>query len=139
MMCQFCGEHEATNKFLVNFMGSNNEVYICDECLENFRQYAGIPGQSNHITWPFGFSIQGANDKGLSNRSGRRPIQSNNISGFNIDTANEIRTKRELNQLYKKLSNAVEAEKYEEAAKLRDKINLIKNDFLKQPQDMGNR
>lgn len=140
MICQFCGQHEATNRFLVNFMGSNSEVYICDECLENFKQYAGMPSLTNrHMdiansqpSWPLGFSVQRANDREV-----RRSNQTNNKVGFNIDAANEIRTKRELNQLYKKLSNAVETEKFEEAAKLRDKINLIKNDFLKQPHDLG--
>ena len=126
MLCQFCGKHEATNKFHVNFMGHGSEVFICDECLKNFKQYAGLPHgqqvgmpQSNQgaPSWPLGFQSGSADRK--------RGSQS-----FNVDAVHEIRTKRRLNELHLQLSKAVESENYEEAAILRDKINDIKKEVF---------
>ena len=127
MLCQFCGKNHATNKFLMNIMGHNSEVFICDECLENFKQYTntregqmGISGsrqRSDSIqTWPIGFTGEPGKRKGSGS--------------FDVDGVVEIRTKRKLNQLHKQLKDAVKSEKYEEAAILRDKINDIKNEVF---------
>lgn len=128
MMCQFCGKHEATNKFHVNFMGLNRDVFLCDECLNSFKQYAGMAegheigishskqGSGTQSTWPIGFGMPEPKERKL----GEDP--------FNVDAGKEIRMKRRLNQLHKQLSNAVEEERYEDAAELRDKINDIKKE-----------
>lgn len=129
MLCQFCGKHHATNKFLVNFMGHNSEVFICDECLENFKQYTGVPqGQEMNMpgvrpvpsgmpAWPIGFTNGTA---GSERKEGS--------GSFDVTGVSEIRTKRRLNQLHKQLKDAVNTENYEEAAILRDQINDIKNE-----------
>lgn len=120
MLCQFCGKHEATNKFYVNFMGLDREVFLCDECLENFRQYAVIP-QANQMvreqpSWPMSFSAP------KERKLGADP--------FNVDAGREIKTKRKLNQLHRQLSNAIDSERYEDAAVLRDQINDIKKEVF---------
>lgn len=129
MVCQFCGKHHATNKFLVNFMGQNNEVFICDECLGNFSRYAGIiAGQQTDMrqskqavggmpVWPMDFH----------NGPEERKKES---EPFSVDGVAEIRTRRRLNQLHKQLKDAVDTENYEEAAVLRDKINYIKKEVF---------
>ncbi len=130
MLCQFCGKNEATNKFHVNFMGLNRDVFLCDECLNSFRQYAGVPeGYDPNMmgnkqesgapgTWPITFEMQQPKERKL----GSDP--------FNQDAGKDIKMKRELNQLHKKLSNAIDDERYEDAAVLRDKINEIKKEVF---------
>lgn len=129
MLCQFCGKHEATNKFLINFMGANNEVYICDDCLENFKQYAGMP-QGFQMNSPGNFNLSEGMQTwpiGFSNNQGEKR---NGSGSFDVDGVAEIRTKRRLNQLHKQLTQAVDAERYEDAAILRDKINDIKKEVF---------
>lgn len=129
MICQVCGKNHATNKFMVNFMGQNNEIFVCDECIENFSQYTGmLQGQplgsqgGNQVqgtmpSWPIGFRSEQNNKKPGS-------------GSFDVDGVAEIRTKRKLNQLHKQLGDAVKTENYEEAAILRDKINDIKKEVF---------
>lgn len=129
MLCQFCGKHKATNRFLVSFMGQNNEVFICDECLNNFSRYAGIPGRQQ-------VGIQ--RDKQQADRMPIWPMEFQNShednvhtsESFNVNDVSEIRVKRRLNQLGKQLQDAVRVENYEDAAILRDKINSIRKEVF---------
>lgn len=107
-------------------MGHGSEVFICDECLQNFRQYAGFP-QGQQVVMPGAHQVAPTWPIGFQSTSSERKRGS---ESFNVDGVREIRTKRRLNQLHKQLSNAVEAENYEEAAILRDKINDIKKEVF---------
>lgn len=113
MKCQHCNDNEATNTFLVNFMGEEREVHLCDECTakakqhyEAMRRQAGYPGWGGNVP------------------ARVRP------NPFPLDAGREIRHRRRMNELQSKLREAVNTERYEDAAKLRDEIAGAEKDVF---------
>lgn len=115
MMCQYCGENEANNTFLVNFMGQEREVHLCDECTHKAKaHYEAVRRQGG------GFPAWG-------NEPPARPAGE---SPFPLVADGQLRHRRKLNELHVKLRQAVNAERYEEAARLRDEIAGAEKDVF---------
>lgn len=115
MRCDYCNENEANNTFIVNFMGEEKEVHLCDECTHKAKQYYEAMRQES----------KGFPGWGGSNVPARR-----RANPFPLDAGKEIRQRRHLNQLHARLREAVNAERYEDAAKLRDEIAGAEKDVF---------
>lgn len=118
MKCQHCHENEATLSFLVNWMGMEQEVHLCNDCAEKFRQYAIAAKQQS--AWN---QMGGNNWMYMQNQTKARDIGE---SPFLHAADEEIKKKRRLNALKYQLEQAVQSEEYEEAARLRDEIQQEK-------------
>ena len=114
MKCQYCHENEATLNFLVQWMGMERNVHICESCAEKWKQYVGLMQKqyTQNQSTPFGWFYPQNQEKqrGLGN------------SPFLHVTGDEVKKKRELNALKYQLQYAIDTEHYEEAARLRDEI-----------------
>lgn len=115
MMCQFCNENEANNTFLINFMGEEKEVHLCDECAHKAKMHydAMQRGYGGNTSWGSNVPVR---------RAGQSP--------FPLLADKTLRRRRHLNELHVKLAEAVDAERYEEAARLRDEIAGAEKDVL---------
>ena len=108
MKCQFCNKNEAVNTFLVSFSGIRQEVHLCASCTKLGRQYyerfrAANPGMF------------------LNNDAGVREVGE---ASFPDNAGDEIRRRRQMNILRARLEQALEDERYEEAARIRDQIAI---------------
>jgi len=101
MICQFCGKNKATNKYHVNVMGIDKEIFLCDDCIKGINANSGLPEEQK--------------------------IELGSESTISV-SSEELKTKRKLNQLQWKLSNAVTDERYEDAADLRDQIKVLEKE-----------
>jgi protein-arginine kinase activator protein McsA len=114
MKCQYCNENEAKLSFLVNWMGIEQQVHICEECAQKWRQYVHVM-QEQYVR---------------SNSSKEREIEVSRIpkqrdlgnSPFLRVVSNEVKKSRQINSLKYQLQKAIDEECYEEAARLRDRI-----------------
>lgn len=110
MKCQFCGQNEAEHSFHILVMGEEHEVHLCDECTQKLRQYRE--------------AMQGAyagGGQGFAGPGHSRP-RDVGTSPFPAEVDDKIKFRRRLNGLKARLGEAVAAEHYEEAARLRDEI-----------------
>lgn len=103
MKCQYCNHNEAEHNFRVLMMGEVHEVHLCSECTHKFQQYYESMQQQP--------AYAGA---------GRHTTNDN----YPSDAGDDIKVRRRLNGLRTRLKEAIELEKYEEAARLRDEIAL---------------
>ena len=120
MKCYNCSQGESQSRLLINYMGHAGEVYLCTQCMENFKQYASSVikevkenGAPHSYAWP---SIE---------------LRAAKVSGsgpFMADAGEKIRRERHLGELREKLRAAVEIEDYESAAALRDEIYRIEKE-----------
>lgn len=108
MKCQYCHQREAVNTFLIALPGGRKEFHLCSECTENARQYYYAMRKMNPIMLAEFEGPGGNRDLG--------------DSPFPQYAGIEIERRRQINQLKAKLQKAVDSERYEEAAKLRDQI-----------------
>lgn len=116
MKCQHCHQNEATLSFVVNWMGIEQEVHICEECAEKWRQYATAAQQQQHYAW----NQMGGNGWMYYQNQGK--VRDLGNSPFLHAASNEIKKRRQLNVLRYQLKQAILSEQYEEAARLRDEI-----------------
>lgn len=114
MLCQVCNKNEASKSFIINWGGGQQEVHVCQECLERMWKYAGAMGQREAFTAMSGWWPGKAEPRILGNNP------------FPIDAGAELKTKRRLAALQVRLEEAARQEDYEEAARLRDNIAAIK-------------
>lgn len=114
MKCQHCHEHEATLSFVVNWMGIEQEVHICESCAEKWRQY--IIATQQHNAW----NQMGGNAWLYM----QKPEKARDLgsSPFLRATSSDLQKRRRLVSLKYQLEQAILAEQYEEAARIRDEI-----------------
>lgn len=116
MLCQNCKKNEATKTFIVNWLGGQQEVHLCQECLERMWKYAGSVGQREAFTAMSGWWPGKADPRDLGN---------NHFPG---DAGKELKMKRRLAALRARLDEAARQEDYEEAARLRDSIAAMEQE-----------
>ena len=122
MKCYNCSESEAAGRLLINYMGQTNEVYLCSQCLENFRQReASILREIKESAIPYPHAWPNVELR-VAQMGGPQP--------FPPDAGEKIRRERRLEELREKLRTAVEAEDYESAAALRDEIYRMEKEVL---------
>lgn len=116
MRCQNCNEREADKTFLVNWMGTQYQMSICNECLEQMYQYAGAMGQGELFK-----SISGW----WPGKEGPRELGS---SPFPEDAGGQMKLRVRLAALRARLEEAARQENYEEAARLRDRLSAMEQE-----------
>lgn len=107
MKCQYCHERDAVNTFTVVTPAGAQEIHLCEECTQVAKYY-----YEQHQR------AQAGAIGGESAASHRRVGESPYPDKAGI----EIRHRRSINQLNALLDRAVQQERYEDAAKLRDEI-----------------
>ena len=110
MLCDNCRKNEATNTFIASWMGKQHEIHVCQECLEQMWNYAGMTGQRKVFAaisgwWP-----------------GKEDPRQGGDNPFPQDAGLYLKTKRKMAALQARLEESVQEEDYEEAARLRDSI-----------------
>lgn len=110
MLCENCQKNEADKTFILNIMGAQREVHVCNECLGQMWQYAQMSGQQEAFAAMSGW------------RPGQEDARANGRNPFPQDAGQAMRAKRQMAALRARLEEAVLREQYEEAAKLRDLI-----------------
>ncbi|MCL2578999.1 MAG: UvrB/UvrC motif-containing protein [Oscillospiraceae bacterium] len=131
MKCYNCGQNEADDRLLVNYMGHAGEVYLCSACLHSFKQYA-----SSILQEAWRKSTASAQPYAWPNFEMRLPEDQTpdkqNHEHFPLDAGEDIKLKRRLTQLKEELKSAVKAEDYESAATIRDEIYRIEKEVCVQ-------
>lgn len=119
MLCQNCNKREAVNNFVVNYMGTEHEVHLCEECTAQAKQYMAAMYQhygQNPSAMMGGWPQAQTNQRPL----GQHP--------FPDAISEDIKSRRQINALRSQLQEAVEKEQYEKAAVLRDRIKDLEKD-----------
>ena len=116
MLCQYCNKNEATNTFVINWAGGQQEIHVCRECLERMWKYAGAVGQREALTAISGW------------HPGKPEPRDIGSSQFPKDAGAQLKLKRRLASLHARLEEAARQENYEEAAQLRDSIAAAKQE-----------
>lgn len=116
MKCQFCNKNEADKVFYLNYMGGLYQISVCDDCLQRMWQQAVASGQAETFRnysgwWP-----------------GRPEPRRYGERAFPDDAAEDLKKRRRLSFLRARLSEAAGREDYEEAAKLRDDIDVMEKE-----------
>lgn len=165
MLCQRCGEKEATIHLMKIINGEKTEIYLCEECAKE-------TGHLNFSNNPFSFqnllsdilnpnieSITSEQEElkcdncGMNYRefsqeglfgcsecynkfSDKIDRLAKRIHGSNKHTGKvpersggKLRTERKIEQLREKMERAVDREKFEEAAELRDEIHILEEEL----------
>lgn len=116
MLCDNCKKNEATKSFIANWMGENHEVHLCEECLEQMWNYAGMAGQRKAFVaisgwWP------GKED---AREVGNHP--------FPERADADMIARRKMAAVRARLHEATLREDYREAARLRDCLTQMESD-----------
>ena len=120
MMCQNCHHREAVNHFVIQYMGTEKEMHLCDECAAQAKQYMGA------MIGQYGPKAMLGNMWGGGQEEPSSPTIEE--TPFPEDAGEEVKKQRQMNALKHQLKEAVEAEKYEKAAVLRDRIKKLKEE-----------
>ena len=116
MKCQFCNQRDADKVFYVNYMGVQYQISICQDCLNKVWEQAKASGQEEAFKnysgwWP-----------------GKPEPRKLGYRAFPESAQEELKKERKLKVLQFRLEQAAEQEDYEEAAKLRDDIAVMKKE-----------
>lgn len=114
MKCQYCHENDSNLSFIVSWMGMEQEVHICEECANKWKQY--IESVHKH------YAQSRMEEGGWMAPEGQGKVRDLGNSPFLRVISSDIKKKRQLNILKNQLKIAIEKEQYEEAAKIRDEI-----------------
>lgn len=115
MLCQVCHKNDASKSFIINWMGGQHEVHVCQECLERMWKQAGAMGQREAFSALSGWWPGKAEPRAL----GDNP--------FPLDAGMTLKMKRRMTALQVQLEEAAQLEDYEAAARLRDNIAAMKD------------
>ena len=116
MKCQYCKKNEADKVFYLNWMGGIYQITICEECMKQRWKKPGVAGQEDIF-------------KQYTNLcSGKLEERKPGEQFFPKDAGDLLKKKRHLSALQNRLHEAVEAENYEEAARLRDDIAVMEKE-----------
>ena len=139
MLCQNCGKYEATThiKRIVN--GEATEAHLCSDCARALGYDSVFPDFGFNFSDMLGSFFNEATVGALSNgivrcekcgstfndivRSGRTHHE-----GKKANTSPEIKKLSKTEELKENLKQAVEAQNYEEAARLRDEIKKLESE-----------
>ncbi len=146
MKCEKCNEREANFFYTSNINGKVTKRCLCSECAaeeglmdhnEMFHNFFRSPFEGRS---PFGMLNSFLNDDFWSDSFFSRPFALGTAtrpvigdaapvqtSSIPVDAGEELKAKRELTQLKAQLQAAVEAEDFEKAISLRDKIRSMEN------------
>ena len=145
MRCDRCGKNEATFYYKSNINGKVTQVHLCPQCAEelgytdSFRS-AGMTGGlfGDFFSRPFGmlepfFSGLGSRMLTefpepvdvLGQARESTPAQEDTGDLLPRDEQDALTRQRKRNALQTQLNLAVEAERFEEAAKLRDELKAL--------------
>lgn len=118
MLCQNCGKNEADKTFVANWMGTQYEIHICEECLGQMWQFARMTGQKEAFKaftgwWP-----------------GKEVPQEPVRDSFPQTIEKGIRRRMRMVSMIARMEDAAGQENYEEAARLRDRIAAMKQEEL---------
>lgn len=109
MQCQNCNKNKADRTFLINWMGTQYQAHICNECLEHMWRHAEAVGQKEFFQ-----SVAGWWPGKAAPRQGGHP--------FPESAEADLKMRCRLTALRTRLAEAAKQENYEEAAQLRDRI-----------------
>lgn len=118
MLCQHCNQNEADKTFLVNWMGTQYQMHVCESCLEQMWQYAGSINQQEQFRsftgwWP-----------------GKEAPRTLGANPFPDDAGEDLKRQRQLAALRVRLAEAAKLEHYEEAARLRDSLAEMEQEAI---------
>jgi len=115
MLCYYCNQNEADNRFVINYNGQLVEVRLCTECTERLKRYVDTMFHEYRNSWMrFAQSGNGAPPQ--------EPVRTPGADSFPLDAGDAVKKRRRLAELRAKLQGAVDAEDYEAAVELRDEI-----------------
>lgn len=103
---------------MVNWMGTQYQMHICNECLEQMWGYAGAMGQREMFQSFAGWWPGKENPRELGG------------SLFPADAGAEMKLRARLAALRTRLREAAEQEDYEEAARLRDSLASMEKEAV---------
>lgn len=118
MLCQNCGKNEADKTFVANWMGTQYEIHICEECLGQMWQFARMTGQMEAFKsftgwWP-----------------GKEVPREPEHSAFPQTIEGDIRKRMRRAAIKARMEDAARQENYEEAARLRDHLAAMEQEEL---------
>lgn len=136
MKCERCGFNDATVYYRSTVNGRTAERHLCADCARELG-YGGAAFPELLRTLPQMFSedfaafpaFTGAARRALRTLPQEQPEQTPLLDR---ETENALRHEREENALRMQLQEAVEAEDYERAAKLRDELKALGCDTKKE-------
>ena len=114
MQCSFCKKEHVDKIFYMNIADTIYQFPICNECLQKRWQLAVSAGQADAFKKNTGWRPGQPDPR----HPGDQPFPELAVEG--------LRTCRRLKALSSRLDEAAKLEHYEEAAKLRDDIAIIK-------------
>ena len=145
MRCDRCGKNEATFYYKSNINGKVTQIHLCPQCAEelgytdSFRS-AGMTGGlfGDFFSRPFGMLVPVFNGFGsrmltefpepvdvLGQARESVPAPEEHSDLLPKDEQDALTKQRKRNALQTQLNLAVEAERFEEAAKLRDELRAL--------------
>ncbi|SMC53723.1 UvrB/UvrC motif-containing protein [Papillibacter cinnamivorans] len=148
MLCQNCGKHEAVFHYTRNINGTISEQHLCEDCAAHFNaaswtgreedptlsailsQFTGgwlvIPAiiASRNVEGAAG-EIPEAKRPGDPDRAEKQVGTADHTIPEAV--AEKLKARRELQLLHRQLQDASDAQDYELAAELRDKIRQLEN------------
>lgn len=151
MKCQNCGKQEVNLHYSSSINGQVSQVYLCSDCAEElgfdfgksfnvesvfgglfpilgsfFRSNTfGIPECRTIPVYPWAVSIGPDNTPHAGDCSCGNVQCAPVSNGAQIDE--EMKKRRELNMLREQMRHAAEKDEFEEAIKIREKINELEN------------
>lgn len=145
MRCEHCGKNGATFHYRSVVNGEARETHLCADCAAELGYTTGFGGFGNGT--PFGgiFSLLpnlaggfDLFDEPMLTPAARRTLQVLPEQGEPVyeaeslldeDEGRALRRERERNALDVRLKEALDAENYEEAAKIRDELKALDNHY----------
>lgn len=115
MLCNYCNQNEADNRFVINYNGQLVEVHLCNDCTQKMKRYMDNMFHEYRDNWlRFVQNANGVQPQG--------PVRAPGADPFPPDAGDAVKKRRRLAELRARLKGAVDAEDYEAAAVLRDEI-----------------
>lgn len=120
MLCQHCNHNEADYHFVVSYGGQSGDVHLCAGCAHKLaHQYQNFfASQMPYLGW----AMQSGQAWDTPARFAYPDREPEVAERFPKEADSVLQRRRWLGELRYKLSQAVKAEDYEAAAKLRDEI-----------------
>ena len=130
MKCQNCGKNEVNFRYSSNISGCVTETHLCSECAARSGYDSGRIFNAGSFFGGFmpmfGFNAFEARPQVgiLQQNVPVTPV----VTVQEPDIDNDMKARRELNALREQMRAAAEAEDFEKAAELRDKIKQMESD-----------
>ena len=122
MKCYHCNENEADSRFYINFFGQTAEILLCQDCLAALEKYAGAIYDEFQREWKAAVPEEHHHHHHGEERARIHMQEEARAVPAEWDAGTTLRNRRQMNEMQKKLEDAVAREDYERAAELRDEI-----------------